>query len=109
MLSPFSVLRSTLTVDDSTSVGVQALSGDKAAVLAGKEDETCRDLTGLTRATHWGGEGLLCIFVHGRGDEWCPNYCHISVVPVKYEMPYSKLTGTRADTVDADAVADLLI
>ena len=88
---------------------MQALSRDEAAVLAGKEDETCRDLAGLTGATHWGGEGLLCIVVHGRGDEWCPNCCHVSVVPVKHEMPSSKLTGTRADTVDADAVTDLLI
>lgn len=53
---PFSVLESILTVNDGTSVGVQALAGDEAAVLTGKEDETGCDLAGLTRAAHGGGE-----------------------------------------------------
>ncbi len=86
---------------------MQALAGDEAAVLAGKEDETGRDLAGLTRAAHGGRERLLCIFVHCRGDEWCPYYCHVSTAPMRLRDAICKAYG--ADTVYADAVTDLLI
>lgn len=88
---------------------MQALTRDEAAVLAGKEDETGCDLAGLTGSAHGGGERLLGVFVHGRWDEWCPYYYHVSVAASKYEMSSAKLTGTRADTVDTYAVPDLLI
>lgn len=88
---------------------MQALTGDEAAVLAGKEDETGSDLAGLAGSAHGGGERLLGVFVHGRWDEWRPYYYHVSVAAREYNVSSAKLTGTRADTVHTDAVPDLLI
>jgi hypothetical protein len=65
----------TLSVDNDTSVGVQALSADHASVLAGKEYEASSDFARLTWAAHWcATELVLSLFIHGRGNKWCPDW-----------------------------------
>lgn len=70
---------------------MEALPSDHATILASKEDEARRDLRRLGWPAHGRAtELILCVFLHGGRDEWCPD-------------------GTGADGVHADTVGDLLV
>jgi hypothetical protein len=67
MLSPHS------PIHNSTSARMQALAGDEAAILTSQEYEASRNLAGLTRPAHRRSKLVLCLVIHGRGDQRCPN------------------------------------
>ena len=70
---------------------MQTLPSDHTAVLTSQENEASRNLRRLCRTTHGcSAELILCLFAHGRGDQWSPD-------------------GSWADGVDTNAVGDLLI
>lgn len=68
-----------LTIDHDSSVGVQTLSGDVAAILTGQEDKTCCNLTRLAGSPDWHGMELFHGgTLHRRRNQWCPD-CLVSV------------------------------
>jgi hypothetical protein len=79
-----------LTADNNTTVGVKSLSSNGRAVRRSQEDEASSDLRGLRGAANRAGELLLCLLVHGGGDQRSPD-------------------RTGSDSVDADAAADVLV
>lgn len=63
-----------LAIDNNSSVRVQALTRDEAAVLASKEHETRRNLTRLSRTAHRRSTKLFHgRAVHRRGDKGSPH------------------------------------
>lgn len=63
-----------LSVDHNSSVRMQALTGNVAAILAGKEDEASGNLAGLSRASDWHATELLHSFgCHRCWNQGSPN------------------------------------
>ena len=79
-----------LTANDSTTVRVDRLTTDGAAVVASQEYEDSGNLTGLRGPADGRSKLLDGVVVHGCGDQWRPN-------------------GTRCDGVDTDASGNVLV
>ena len=47
------LIQNDLSVYHNTTVRVQTLTGDEAAVLAGEKDKTGSNFTGLSSTAHW--------------------------------------------------------
>lgn len=63
-----------LSIDDYSAIRVQALARNEAAILTCEENETCRNLTRLSRTAHWcATELLLGLFGHSGWNKRRPN------------------------------------
>lgn len=79
-----------LTIDNGAAVGVDSLTADRAAVVAGQEDKASSNLTRLRRPADWRGELLDSLIVHSRWDEWGPD-------------------RAGGNSVDANTLSDVLV
>ena len=79
-----------LTVDDSTTVGVDSLPTNRAAIVASQEDKASSNLARLRRPANRRSELLDSLVVHSSRNERSPD-------------------GTRCNGVDADTPSDVLV